>query len=317
MSPAMEAPSTATGSAGARKAADERAPVAVGPAAGERADGAREAAPRSWLTTARRHWPEYVIEGAGLGLFMVSACAFGTLLEFPGSPLRAALPDAMTRRVLMGIAMGLTVVSLVYSPWGMRSGAHFNPAVTLAFWRLGRVAGVDAALYTLAQFAGAAAGVALVAAAIGGPLAMPPVSYVVTAPGPAGAGVAFAAEVAISALLMSAVLAASNTARVARLTGALAGTLVALFITFEGPISGMSMNPARSAASAVAAMGAPAQWIYFVAPPLGMLLAAEAHVRLRGARSVFCAKLHHDSAERCIFCEWRGDAQAGGSRAGA
>jgi aquaporin Z len=275
------------------------------------------AASGSWVETARRHWPEYAIEFALLGLFMVSACAFGTLLESVGSPLHAMLPDSTTRRVLMGLAMGLTAILLVYSPWGMRSGAHFNPAVTLTFWRLGRVAGPDAVFYGLAQFAGAVTGVALMAAAIGTPLARPPVRYVVTAPGPGGALVAFAAEVAISALLMTAVLAVSNTPRLARLTGICAGALVALFITFEAPVSGMSMNPARSAGSALVAMHAPAQWIYFTAPPLGMLLAAELFVRLRGRRAVFCAKLHHDNDQRCIHCEWRGDAHSRGDHAAA
>ena len=281
--------------------------------AGERGASGRMSASRSWAVAARRNWREYAIEGAGLGLFMVSACAFGTLLEFPGSPLHVALPDPMTRRALMGLAMGLTAVALVYSPWGMRSGAHFNPALTLTFWRLGRVAGVDAASYALSQFAGALAGVAIMAAAIGPPLAAPPVRYVVTAPGPGGAPAAFAAEAAISALLMSAVLVVSNTPRVSRLTGAFAGALVALFITFEAPISGMSMNPARSAGSALFALHAPAQWIYFTAPPLGMLLAAEIYLRLRGPRAVFCAKLHHDNPEPCIFCEWRGE-RPGGNR---
>jgi len=207
--------------------------------------------------------------------------------------------------------MGLTAITLVYSPWGMRSGAHFNPAVTLTFWRLGRVAGADAALYALAQFAGAAIGVALMAAALGAPLTAPPVRDVVTMPGGHGAGVAFTAEVAISTLLMSVVLAVSNTPRIARFTGLCAGALVALFITFEAPVSGMSMNPARSAGSALAAMHAPSQWIYFVAPPFGMLLAAEIYVRARGRGAVFCAKLHHDNDQRCIFCEWRGDAHRG------
>src|SRR5882724_5960982 len=142
----------------------------------------------------RAHWPEYGIEAAGLGLFMVSACVFGTLLEHPASPVVSALPDPLTRRALMGVAMGLTAVLLIYSPWGRRSGAHFNPATTLTFWRLGKVETRDA---------------------VGGTLAHPGVRYVATVPGPGGTAVAFAAEVAIAFILMSVVLRVSNDAALA------------------------------------------------------------------------------------------------------
>src|SRR5262245_45066345 len=102
----------------------------------------------------REHWPEYLAEAAGLGLFMISACLFGTLLGHPESPVVRALPDPIARRVLMGLAMGLTAIGLIYSPWGQRSGAHFNPATTLAFWRLGKLAPMDAAFYALFQVLG-------------------------------------------------------------------------------------------------------------------------------------------------------------------
>ena len=102
-------------------------------------------------TALRMHWPEYLTEAAGLGLFMISACVFGTLLGHPNSPVVQAVPDALARRALMGLAMGLTAVGLICSPWGQRSGAHFNPATTLTFWRLGKVAPADAGFYMLAQ----------------------------------------------------------------------------------------------------------------------------------------------------------------------
>jgi aquaporin Z len=67
----------------------------------------------------------------------------------------------------------------------------------------------------------------------------------------------------------------------------------------------MSLNPARSFASALLAADFTAFWIYCAAPPLGMLLAAEWFVRARGAAAVRCAKLHHDNRERCAFrCRW-------------
>ena len=114
--------------------------------------------------TPRWHWPEYLMEGAGLGLFMISAGLFGTLLGYPGSPAYMAIPDPFWRRVLMGLVLGLTAVALIYSPWGKRSGAHLNPAVTLAFLRLGKVAGRDACGYAVAQLLGGLFGVYFVVA---------------------------------------------------------------------------------------------------------------------------------------------------------
>jgi glycerol uptake facilitator-like aquaporin len=109
------------------------------------------------------HWPEYLMEAAGLGIFMLAACTFATLLEHPASPVRQAISDPILRRLLMGLAMGLTAINLIYSPWGKQSGAHLNPSVTLTFWRLGKVASWDALLYIAAQFVGGMTGVLLAA----------------------------------------------------------------------------------------------------------------------------------------------------------
>jgi len=251
------------------------------------------------------HWPEYAIEATLLGLFMLSACLFTVLLFHPASPVPALVPDAFVRRLLMGVAMGATAISLNYSAWGKQSGAHYNPAVTLTFTRLGRIGPRDAAAYVLAQFTGAALGV-LGARLLAGPLvADASVRYAVTVPGPKGRAVAFAAELLISFLLMSVVLVASNHPRLGRWTGACAGLLVATFITVEAPLSGMSMNPARTLGSAVWAHDWTALWIYFAAPLAGMLGAAQVYLWRRGRGAVFCAKLHHQNQARCIFCEYR------------
>lgn len=251
----------------------------------------------------RHHWPEYLIEAAGLGAFMISACACAAILDYPGSPIHRALPDPVLRRLLFGLAMGLTAISIIYSPWGKLSGAHINPCVTLTFFRLGKVHRWDACFYVVAQLAGGIAGVMLSATVLGEIIAHPSVNYVVTTPGVLGPGVAFAAEALISFGLMSVVLIVSNIERIARFTGVFAGALVATYITFEAPLSGMSMNPARTFASAFGAHLWTALWIYFTAPPLGMLLAAQLHLRL--SDGVGCAKLHHQNALRCIFCEYR------------
>ncbi|MFO1425574.1 MAG: aquaporin [Steroidobacteraceae bacterium] len=248
----------------------------------------------------RHHWPEYLIEAAALGTFMVSAGVVGTLLEAPGSPLRAALPDPGARRALAGLAMGLTAIALIHSPWGRRSGAHMNPAVTLTFWHLGKVQAWDAAFYVLAQFLGGLAGVLLVAALLGAPFRDAPVLYVATLPGPEGTTVAFVAELLISAGMMAAVLASTRSARFAPYTGLIAGLLVAVYIFVEAPLSGMSMNPARSFASAAPAGAWQPLWIYLLAPLLGML--GVAALAAGWARRARCAKLLHAVDQRCIHC---------------
>jgi aquaporin Z len=268
------------------------------PASAQHAAGAAE---RGGLTALRQHWPEYLIEAAGLGLFMISACVFATLLEHPGSPIRQRVADATLRRIPMGLAMGATAMAIVYSRWGQRSGAHLNPAVTLTFWRLSKVAGWDALFYVLAQFVGAIAGVGVAATALGAVLAHPAVSYAATVPGPGGRGVAFAAETLMTLVLMTVILIVSNRPDLNRFTGLCAAALVATFIVVEAPLSGMSLNPARTVGSAVHAVRWTALWVYLAAPLLGMLGAAELHVALRGRLAVRCAKLHHDNAQRCIF----------------
>jgi aquaporin Z len=249
------------------------------------------------------HWPEYLIEAALLGLFMLSACSFAVLLDHPASPAYRAIPDPFMRRLLGGLAMGVTAIGLIYSPWGRRSGAHFNPAATLAFLRLRRIAPRDASWYMGAHFTGGLAGVLLAAALLGGALGHEKVRYAVTRPGPLGLGPAWAAELAMTFLLISVVLRVSSHPRFGRLTGLCVGALVATYITLEAPLSGMSMNPARSFASAIVAGDWTALWIYFTAPPLGMLAAAELHLRLKGRLA--CAKLDHDPTKRCIHCEYR------------
>ncbi len=251
------------------------------------------------------------MEAAALGTFMISACVFGVLLEHPSSPLNQALADqGWLHQILGGVAMGLTAIGIFYSPWGKRSGAHMNPAVTLTFLSLGKIALWDAAFYILFQFLGGIAGVLVASLLIGLPLQHAAVNYVVTIPGSGGARAAFIAEFIISTLMMSMVLWVSNSRRLNRFTPLFAGALVATFITFEAPLSGMSMNPARTVGSAFSANEWTALWIYFVAP-IGAMLFASVVYRLRfGAQRVFCAKFHHHNNQPCIFNCRYGDLNA-------
>src|SRR5512141_414821 len=138
------------------------------------------------LKALKKHWPEYLMEAAELAIFMISASVFTILLYHPSSPAVHLIPSEFLRRMLTGLAMGLTLVGIVYSPWGKRSGAHMNPAFTLTFFWLGKVAPWDAVLYMAAQFAGGIAGVAAVVGVAAGWMAHPSVNYIVTVPGSAG-----------------------------------------------------------------------------------------------------------------------------------
>ena len=251
------------------------------------------------LDAFRDHWPEYLIEAWCLGTFMVSACFFGVFLFNPISPLASL--DLALRNILIGFAMGTTALFIIKSPWGKRSGAHFNPAVTLTFLRLGKIEPADAAFYILFQFIGGAAGVLVSWIVLGNLVSDGSVNFVVTAPGNLGLIAAFAAEVVISFLMMTMILFTTNDERFSRFTPLFAGCFVAIFIAVESPVSGTSMNPARSFASSVVSGNWTGWWIYFVAPPGAMLIASEFFVRTRGLKKVLCAKLDHFGRVRCIF----------------
>lgn len=221
----------------------------------------------------------YWIEAWALGMFMISACCFTALFELPGMPLREAIASPHVRRWLIGCAMGLTAIGLIYSPWGRRSGALMNPALTLSFWFLGKISRRDAWAYGLSQTVGSAVAMLSLNFLMPGTLAEPSMYYVMTLPGLGGPTGAFAAEVLMSFGMLLMVLYSSNHPRTAPYTGIFAGLLIMLFITFCGPVSGMSINPARSFASAFTAGHFEHLWIYFIAPTLGMLGAAIAWKR--------------------------------------
>jgi aquaporin Z len=251
------------------------------------------------LDCLRFHWPEYLMEAAEVGLYLFLTCIFAGLLLYPASPIRQFVGSTVGLRALMGLAVGATVIAIVISPWGKQSGGHFNPALTLAFYRLGKMHLPDALFYFVAQFSGAIGGVCIARYLL--PVGRPAIRYAVTAPGSRGSAVAFIGELTISFVLMSTILISSNRESLTCYTPYLVGLLYAIFITLEAPLSGMSMNPARSFGPALHVSYWHAIWLYFTAPTLGMLIAAEVFLRARDGAPPFCAKLHHANNKRCIF----------------
>lgn len=249
----------------------------------------------------QHHWRLYVDEGVELAIFMISACFFTVWLFNPSLPASHLVPGSAARRLLMGISMGATAVLIIRSPMGRRSGAHFNPAITLTYFRLGKIDKWDSGFYVVSQFMGAIGGVGLAAVCLRGSLAVPTVDYAVTVPGWGGTAAAFCAECFMAALLMLVVLWFSNRPPLAQYTSYLVGILIVFYVFVFAPVSGFSINPARTTGSAVFANVWTAIWLYFVAPPLGMMTSAEIYIRVYGKENVLCAKLHPDPNYPCPF----------------
>jgi aquaporin Z len=250
--------------------------------------------------TLRRHWPEYGIEALFLALFVLVAGMVSAWLQAPGGA-HASLPvDLPARRVLAGVTVGLVLMAMIYSPWGRRSGAHLNPAITLAYLRLGKIGKWDAGFYLLAQVGGGLVAVALLRGGALLPSAVPPTSLSASI-GPSGEWAAFATELVLSASAMLLVLFTTNHASWFRFTGMLYGLLVMLIVACSAPLAGFGMNLARLFAVDVSGDFAAVQWLNLLPPLLGMQLAVEAYRLFTGRTQVLCAKLAHNTRGRCIF----------------
>ena len=222
---------------------------------------------RDWKTEIRK----YMDEALGLGLFMISACFFDALLEYQGLPFQHIIASSFLRRFIVGLAMGLTALYIFTSKFGKQSGAYINPAVTLVRFRLGDIKSFDAFFYIIFQLIGGSLGVYIVTLFFPLWMKAPNINYVITTPGKAGVLIAFILEFFISFLLISVVLFMGIKKQWDKYTPYAVSSLITLFITFEAPYSGMSMNPARTFASAIIAGQWKSFWLYCTAPTLGML----------------------------------------------
>jgi aquaporin Z len=268
--------------------------------------------PHSYLVTAlapsasladafRTHWREYLMEAAELCLLMVSICLFGTLIYSRASPLTPLALSGTAKAFLMGIAIAITTALIIRSRFGRRTGAHFNPSITLAYFYLGRIHRWDTLYYVAFQFIGALAGVFVAYLTLGEHLSGPPVRYVITTPGVYGSVLAFVAEFFLSGFLITVVLFATNHRGLARFSPFIVALVTVLYYGLCSSLSGFSVNPARSFSSAIFAWIWQGIWIYFLAPSLGMLAAASIYVRIQGRQNVYCAKLLHDLESTCPF----------------
>ena len=176
-----------------------------------------------------------------------------------------------------GIALtfGLIVLAMIYT-FGDISGAHLNPAVTIAFCAARRFDAARVAPYIAAQTAGAFAASLLLRALFP---AHPTLGATLPA---AAASQSFILEIILTFLLMLVVLSVSTGAKEKGITAGIAiGAVIALEAMFAGPICGASMKPARSLAPAIVSGNVSALWLYLTAPVLGALLAEPACIGVR------------------------------------
>ena len=229
----------------------------------------------------RKKFILYCYEALGLGIFMFSAGFFDVIIDHPGLPIRQHISSALLRRFLIGLSMGLTALFILNSSFGKRSGAFINPAVTIVQYSLGKISTKNAIFYCLFQFIGGSLGMWAIYLLMPKLMRDPAINYIVTVPASGRVMIAFLLEFLISFLLIMVVLFSSSDKKLSKYTALLVAILITLFISFEAPFSGMSMNPARSFASAIVANQWKDFWLYCTAPVIAMLSGGWCFKKLR------------------------------------
>ena len=196
----------------------------------------------------------------------------------PGSVMVDAYSGGAVGHVGVALAFAFVVIAMV-SALGHLSGAHINPAVTIAFWSVGRFPAVEVVPYVLAQCAGATAASLALRAMLG------PVGRLGATLPAVPMAAAFGVEWLLSFALMFVIMAVATDDRVADGFAPLAvGLTVGFCALMAGPLTGASMIPARSLGPALVAGFWGAQWLYWLAPITGMLTAARVYDLLRPVR---------------------------------
>jgi aquaporin Z len=204
----------------------------------------------------------------------ILAGIFAVTLGFaPASPLRHAIDDPMTRRLIVGLLFVGSAIAVAVSPLGRRSGGHLNPAISVGFWLHRRLSGRSTASYVAAQSAGAVA--AATTAAVLAHSSVAAVGYAVTRPGRGiAAPVAAVLETGETALVLLVIFTLMSSARTARLTPLAIWPLISTYVWLLAPLTGASVNPARSLGPALVGHHLRDYWVYLVGPLTGAVVAA-------------------------------------------
>jgi aquaporin Z len=217
------------------------------------------------------HFVEWLCELAGTAALIFGGLSAVTLIFHPGWTVVRLVPSEPLRLLLAGSAFGVIIILVAVSPLGRRSGAHLNPAVTLAFRCTGHVHPHDLAGYCAGQFAGALLGAALLRATWGQATAS--IDHGALHPH-VGALPALVWEAGMTAALVLTLFASLSSRRTARWTPVAVALAVAVLVWLGGRATGAGFNPARTVGPAIVAGDYRSFWVYIVGPIGGALLAA-------------------------------------------
>jgi MIP family channel proteins len=204
---------------------------------------------------------------------------FLLVLIGPGTMMVDAWSGGAVGHVGVCLAFGFVVLALIYA-FGHLSGAHINPAVTVAFWSVRRFPTADVIPYILAQCVGAIGASVVLRGVLGS------VGHLGATLPAISTGGTFVVEFLLSFVLMFVIMAVATDDRVAHGFAPIAvGLTVALCALMGGPLTGASMNPARSFGPAVVGALWDRHWVYWLAPLAGMVAAARAYEWCRPANA--------------------------------
>ena len=234
-------------------------------------------------------WKIFASELVGTALLVLFGLSLVILMFGEGSPIKGIVPSEGWRRLITGFLFGTTGALIALSPVGMRSGAHINPVVTLAFRLMGKLDFRTTLGYIVAQLSGAIVGVLPLLA--WGSMGRS-VAFGATLPGEGySIQIVLLGEVITTFIMVAGLCVFLGFRRIRPFTPAMFPFLYAVMVYAEAPISGTSTNPARSLGPAIVSGQWQGWWIYWVGPLIGSIMACLVCSLL--AKQITVAKLYY------------------------
>lgn len=256
------------------------------------------------------HLWEWAAESTGTGFVLF--CTLTTIYwtERLGSIFMRGSQSTSLRLLVIGVVAATSAAAVAYSPFGRLSGAHLNPAVTLAFWLQRHVHPVDLVGYVVAQVVGAIVGVSVARLVWGRVVAASAIDWGVVHSDRGWSTLeASGIEVLVSTLFIGTVIAMLSHRRTARFTPPVVAVVVVIMVWLVAPYTGVAFNPARGLGPALLSGDFGFANVYLIAPIIGAILAVGLWA-LFGRRAL-TASMYHDarypSTMRCELCNRTGN----------